>query len=168
MTFTIRRDWATPLTIGIFALMAVTGVLMFFHLDNALQKTVHEWAGWAMVAFVALHAAANWLGFKRYFKIGQRGLVMIGAFVALTMASFVIQLPKGEEGPSPPAMAINAVTRAPIAQVAPLFGKTAEQARADLADAGLTLADDQATLASAAAGDRGKIGAGLRALAKKG
>ena len=168
MTFTIRRDWATPLTIGIFALMAVTGVLMFFHLDNALQKTVHEWAGWAMVAFVALHAGANWLGFKRYFKIGQRGLVMIGAFVLATAASFFIALPQSEDAPSPPAMAISALTRAPIAQVAPLFGKTAEQARADLAAAGLTLADDQATLAAAAGGDRGKIGAGLRALAKKG
>ena len=27
----ISREWATPLTIGIFALMAVTGLLMFFH-----------------------------------------------------------------------------------------------------------------------------------------
>ena len=168
MTLTIRRDWATPLTIGIFSLMAVTGVLMFFHLDNALQKTVHEWAGWAMVAFVALHAAANWLGFKRYFKIGQRGLLLIGAFVLATAASFFIALPQGDEGPSPPAMAINALTRAPIAQVAPLFGKTAGQARHDLAAAGLTLADDQATLAEAAGGDRGKIGTALRALAKKG
>lgn len=167
MTLTIKRDWATPLTIGIFALMAVTGVLMFFHIDNGLQKTVHEWAGWAMVAFVALHAASNWLGFKRYFRLGQRGVALIGLFVTATLATFFLQWPAGGEGASPPAMAINAITRAPIAQVAPLFGKSAEQARADLAAAGLTLVDDRATLAAAAGGDRERIGTALRVLAQK-
>lgn len=44
---TISRNWATPLTIGSFLLMAVTGLLMFFHLDTGLNKAAHEWLGWA-------------------------------------------------------------------------------------------------------------------------
>lgn len=36
------REWATPLTIGSFLLIAVTGVLMFFHLDSGLNKLAHE------------------------------------------------------------------------------------------------------------------------------
>ena len=38
----LQRDWATPLTIGAFGLLAVTGVLMFFHPDSGLNKAVHE------------------------------------------------------------------------------------------------------------------------------
>ena len=165
MTISISRDWATPLTIGVFGLMAVTGVLMFFHLDNGLQKAVHEWAGWAMVAGVAAHAAANWFGFKRHFKTLGKGTALMAACAVVLAATFALR--GGQEGPEPPALAIGALTRAPIAQVAPLFGKTAAQARADLAAAGLTLAGDDASIASAAGQDRGKVGAALRALAKK-
>lgn len=166
MSLKISREWATPLTIGVFALMAVTGVLMFFHLDSGLQKTVHEWAGWLMVGGVAAHSAANWLGFKRYFKLGQRGLVIIGVFVLVLAGSFAVG--GGDEGPSPPALAMGAITRAPIASVAPLFGKTAQQARADLAAAGIVIDRDEASLASAIGQDRGKMGQALHALAKKG
>ncbi len=56
----ISREWATPLTIGVFGLMAATGLLMFFHLDNTLQKTAHEWLGWAMVANTLTHGASRW------------------------------------------------------------------------------------------------------------
>ena len=63
----ISRDWATPITIGAFAVMSVTGLLMFFHLDIGLNKLAHEWLGWLMVAGVAAHAIANWGAFKRYF-----------------------------------------------------------------------------------------------------
>ena len=34
---------------GAFTLSAVTGVLMFFHLDSGLNKAAHEWLSWAMV-----------------------------------------------------------------------------------------------------------------------
>ena len=44
------RLWATPLIVGSFLIMGVSGVLMFFHLETTLMKVVHEWAGWAMVA----------------------------------------------------------------------------------------------------------------------
>lgn len=164
--FRLSRSWATPLTIGAFALMASTGALMFFHLDNGLQKTVHEWAGWLLLAAVAAHATANGLAFKRHLAPVGRGLAIVGAFVLVVAGSFVV--PSGEPGPSTPAMAINAIGRAPIAQVAPLFGKTTAQARADLAAAGMALDSDNAPLLQAVGADREKMGLALRALAKKG
>ena len=66
MNLQTLRPWATPLTIGSFALMATTGILMFFHLDSGLNKVAHEWLGWAMVAGVALHATVNWAALKRH------------------------------------------------------------------------------------------------------
>lgn len=169
MSAILRREWATPLTIGAFTLMALTGIAMFFHLETPLQKEVHEWAGWLMVAGVALHVAVNWMAFKRYFQALPRGLGIVAVFALVTLGSFFVRGGgEGEgNGASPPALAIRALTQAPIAQVAPLFGKTPEQARTQLAAAGIVLADDQATLAAASGGDRQRVGRALAVLAAR-
>jgi peptidoglycan/LPS O-acetylase OafA/YrhL len=167
MTIRVTRDAVTPLVIGVFALMAVTGAMMFFHQETNLQKEVHEWAGWIMVGGVALHAWANWPGFKRYFqKLASPAVAVVGGFVLVLAGSFLVR--GGDEGPSPPVLAIGALTKAPIAVVAPVFGKTAAQARADLAAAGIVITDDQGSIAGAVAGDREKTGAALRVLGQKG
>lgn len=163
----VSREWATPLTIGVFGLMGVTGLLMFFHWDNSLQKTLHEWVGWGMVAAVVVHALANWLGFKRYFKPGPALWVM--ALFALVLAGSFVPWPGGApKGPSTPGLAIQAVSGAPLRLVAPLYGKTPEQARQALTAAGITLADDEASLASAIGKDRERLGVALKALAQGG
>ncbi len=161
----ISREWATPLTIGVFGLMAATGLLMFFHLDNTLQKTAHEWLGWAMVAAVAAHVGVNWLGFRRYWIRRGKGLAILVACAVALVASFALRPAGG--APSTPALAIGALQKAPIRAVAAVFGKSPEQARSELAAAGITLASDDATLASAGASDREKMGQALAVLARK-
>jgi len=155
----ISRDWSTPLTIGSFGLMAVTGILMFFHLDSGLNKTAHEWLGWVMVAGVAAHVTANWLGFKRYFLSSSVGRGILVASVLVIAGSFLpLAGGGGEGGGSPPALAIRAVTQAPLAQVAPLTGRPVEQLIADLGAAGIVVASGDQTLASVVGSDRGRIG----------
>ncbi|MCK6425807.1 MAG: DUF4405 domain-containing protein [Burkholderiaceae bacterium] len=161
----ISREWATPLTIGVFALMSVTGLLMFFHLDSALQKTVHEWAGWVVVSAAALHVSANWLGFKRYFKPGI-GAAVIALCALLIGASFIPLGGAAGASQSPPAIAMRALSQAPLSSVAPLFGKSVPQARQALAAADIVLPDDQASLASVIGADRERLGQALRALAQ--
>jgi hypothetical protein len=167
MTTILRRDWATPLTIGAFLLMALTGLAMFFHLETPLQKEVHEWAGWLMVTGVALHVVVNWMAFKRYFQALPRGLGIVSVFALVTLGSFFVRGAANGEAGSPPAVAINALTRAPIAQVAPLFGKTPQQAREQLAAAGIVLQGDEATLVGAVGGQREQIGRALAVLASR-
>lgn len=167
----IRRDWVTPLTIGAFTLMGTTGVLMFFHLDNSLQKTAHEWLGWLMIGAVVLHVSTSWASFKRYFQAAHRGKWLVGGFVLAVAATFFISLPGGEGGEGgggqPPALAINAIRQARIADVAPLFGRTPDDARAALAAGGIVLAGNDSTLADAVGGDRGKMGQALRLLSAR-
>ncbi len=165
MSLRVSRDWATPLTIGVFAMMAITGGLMFFHADVGLQKLLHEWLGWLMVAAVGVHVLANAGGFLRYFRTGPVGLATVAVSVAALAASFVVR--GADEGPSPPVLAIAALTQAPIAQVAPLFGKTAGQARDELARQGIVLDGDDKTIAQAVGRDRGKTAAALRTLAQR-
>ena len=148
----ISRDWATPLTIGAFSLMSVTGLLMFFHLDTGLNKLAHEWLGWVMVAAVAAHATVNWPAFRRYFTSSRSGRAIIGVSAVALGLTFV-QLP-GQKGAPPQILAMKALTKAPIAKVAPLAGRPVEQIIDELAEAGVKLPNADASIDSAAK-DRG-------------
>lgn len=146
------REWATPLTIGSFLLIAVTGVLMFFHLDSGLNKLAHEWLGWALLAAVGLHAALHFALFKRHFT-RPAPLAVIGAFVALLAASFIA--PPGKGGKPPHVLAAQAVLDAPLPQVAALAGKDTPTLLAQLQAAGIN-ADADRSLRAASGPEREK------------
>ncbi len=157
----VSREWATPLTLGSFALMATTGLLMFFHLDSGVQKAAHEWLGWGLVAAVSLHAVANGKAFLRHLQAPGRPRVILALCAAALAASFVVPVPGGE-GASPPVLAMRAVAQAPLSAVAPLTGKTVAQLRSELAAAGVPVASDDASIDSAAQGSRERLGRALR------
>jgi hypothetical protein len=134
------RDWATPLTIGSFTLIAITGVLMFFHLDTGLNKAAHEWLGWALLAGVILHASVNLGAFKRYFQ--RRGAqLVIGLFIALLGLSFV-SLP-GSESKPPYIKATEALLAAPVSVVAQVAGKDTQFLLNQFRQAGIQVTAEQ-------------------------
>jgi len=139
----ISREWATPLTIGVFFLSAVTGVLLFFHLDRGLNKLAHEWLSWLMVAGVAAHAAANWAAFKRYFR-QPMGRAIVGALVLLTAFSF--WQPAGGKKAPPVRRAAQALSAAPLDAVAQVARQDAQVLRERLVREGLTVPAGQPTL----------------------
>ncbi|MBX3604646.1 MAG: DUF4405 domain-containing protein [Piscinibacter sp.] len=129
----LQRDWITPLTMGAFGLLAVTGVLMFFHLDTGLNKTAHEWLSWVLVAGVAGHAAVNWPGLKRHLA-GWRARIVVGIAALLLAASF---LPLGAQGDGPPfAGAMRTLADAPLPVLAQVARTTPAVMRERLAAAG--------------------------------
>lgn len=162
----VSRQWATPLVIGAFALMGVTGSLMFFHADSGVQKAVHEWLGWLLIGAVAAHAFVHWGAFKRYLQVPGWGRWIIAACLVGLSVTF-LPLP-GSSGPQasapPPVLAMRAVAAAPLKSVAPLAGKTVEQAQRDLAAAGVKLADGEQSIASVVQADRERLGRAMRAL----
>jgi len=81
------RKWATPLTIGAFFLMAITGILMFFHIDRGLISSAHEWLSWLFLIGVAGHVIANFRSFTNYLKSGW-GRTSVGVFGIILVASF--------------------------------------------------------------------------------
>jgi hypothetical protein len=87
-TSTLRR-WATPLTIGAFLLMSVTGVLMFFEVRRGLIKVVHEWLSWMMLLAVGLHATLHWKSFSRYFS-QKAALSVIAVFAIITLTAMLL------------------------------------------------------------------------------
>lgn len=136
---TINRNWATPLTIGSFLLLAVTGILMFFHLDTGLNKVVHEWLSWVLIAAVGLHIASNLFAFKRHFA-QRRAQWLVGGAVLLLASSF---LPLGGAGSEPPFIApAKALGSAPLPVLAQVAGVPTAEMRARLVTAGLTVTAD--------------------------
>lgn len=154
MSLTISREWATPLTIGAFVLMACTGILMFFHLDTGLNKETHEWLGWAMVAGVVAHSVANWTAFTRHLA-RPAARVIIGVFLVILAASFFIG---GEEegGGHPAFRASKAVLAAPLSTVATLAKQPPEALMATLKQAGFKVDTPEQTLLSVTGPERGQ------------
>lgn len=140
----LQRDWITPITMGAFGLLAVTGVLMFFHLDSGLNETAHQWLSWVLIGGVALHAAVNWPGLRRHLA-GWRGRSALALFALLLAASFI---PFGEQGEPPFVPPLRALADAPLPLLAQVANTTPEQMRERLQRAGATPASDADTVHS--------------------
>ena len=83
--FTLR-SWSTPLTIGVFILMSVTGVMMFFELNAGLVTQAHEWFSWAFLFAAGAHIITNIRPFKTHLK-STWGRASIVVFTTVLVAS---------------------------------------------------------------------------------
>lgn len=152
------RSWATPLVVGSFALMSVSGVMMFFHLNSDLSKGLHEWAGFALVAGGGAHLVQNWRAFTTYLKRPLAQAIM-GLGVAVTLASLV-PVSGAEGGPDALRPVIASVGAAPVPVLAQLSGKTSEEVIAELTAAGYSGVTQDSTVTGLAGEDMGaQIGA---------
>ncbi len=60
MKFAIfQRPYLSPFITAAFAVLAITGVLLFFHVKNGVIVTLHEWFGWAFIAAGIAHLFLN-------------------------------------------------------------------------------------------------------------
>ncbi len=136
MDINALRRWATPLTIGAFLLMAVTGVLMFFHVQLGLIRVAHEWLSWLMVIAVGVHITVHWKLFSRYFQ-HKPSIAIIGALTLLLTTSMLI--PNNGRSDGLPMQATRLLLDAPLNNVATLTGKTLDGLQTQLTAQGLQL-----------------------------
>lgn len=111
------RQWATPLTTGAFALTAITGIMLFFHIQVGMVKLAHEWLSWIFVIGVVFHVIINRHVFMKYFsKPLARGIMI--AFVVLIAVS-LLPLGGGQKK-NPMSRVTDSVLNAPLTEVAVL------------------------------------------------
>lgn len=84
------RTWATPLTIGSFILMTVTGILMFFDVVPGYITFAHEWFSWIFVIGSSAHIAVNLRPFKNHLKShwGRACVAVFSVIVVLSVFSW--------------------------------------------------------------------------------
>ena len=47
--------FSTPLTLGLFAISAISGMALFFHLGQGVFHSMHEWLSMVLLAPFAFH-----------------------------------------------------------------------------------------------------------------
>jgi len=145
------RSRATPLIIGSFLIMSVSGVLMFFHVETTLMKVIHEWAGWVMGAGAVAHLAVNWRAFITYFKRPLATGIM-GVSAVLLALTFLPIGPEQSTGEIT-RTAMGALSGGQIETLAELAGSDTETVLAELGAAGFEVHSDD-TPARRSGGDR--------------
>jgi len=137
------KSWATPLAIGSFIILAVTGLLMFFKIEGGYIKPVHEWLSWLMVAGVVLHTVANWKAFLSYFsKIPAVSIISVGIVVTV----LAVFMPASREGGNPKMKMMKAIESARLETVAELAGKESEEIVTTLEKKGISVSDPSMTI----------------------
>ncbi|WP_158240750.1 DUF4405 domain-containing protein [Telmatospirillum siberiense] len=155
LTTRLLRQYATAITTALFAVIAVTGILMFFHLQERLVKSAHEWLGLIFVAGAAFHVARNWSAFANLVT-KRRSLAIFIVVMAITGGFIASASGTGGEG-NPMARVVKAVERAPLSAVAPVLGQPADQMIERLRSAGYPVSGPDDSLAEIAAAGQTRL-----------
>lgn len=116
--------YSTPLTAGLFAVSAISGLFLFLNTGQSLFHEMHEWLSVVLLVPFIVHVWRNWPALIGYAR--RRTLVwplLISVFAALAFAAQGMNAaPRGGS----PFRAVQALTRAPLTQLAPIVGTTPE------------------------------------------
>ncbi|MCC6103959.1 hypothetical protein [Acetobacter sp.] len=121
------NKYGTPFTTIFFLISTVTGVALFFHWGPGAFHPMHEWLSMVLLLAFALHLLKNWTPLMNY---GRRGLLYIPVLIGVLSCAYFFLQPAGKSaGGKQVAFRLAAMaTKAPIGQLAPLFGTDAEGA----------------------------------------
>lgn len=123
-----HRPWSTPLVIASGLVIAISGMMLFFHLGDSFIKSAHEWIGMVMVAGIILHIHFHWRGFKQYF-VKPIGL---GVIALVFSVSAVLIVMSGSSKPHPAKHLVQQYSSKPLQQVAVFEGRPLAQLLIDL------------------------------------
>ncbi|CAM3680430.1 hypothetical protein VA7868_04218 [Vibrio aerogenes CECT 7868] len=84
------RIWSTPLTIGSFILMSLSGILMFFDIVPGYISFVHEWFSWIFLLAVAGHLTMHFRPLKNHLQSvwGRTNVVIFTLILLISGFSF--------------------------------------------------------------------------------
>ncbi|MCE5212954.1 MAG: DUF4405 domain-containing protein [Deltaproteobacteria bacterium] len=142
------REWATPITIGAFALSAVTGIMLFFKVELGLIKPVHEWLSWLLVIGTILHLIANWKASVHYIsKPVGKGILIF--FLVLIFSAFIPL--GGESKGSPVKKMVGSLIQNPLSEVALIADHNPDEAINILKAKGINVDNKEQTIREIAA-----------------
>lgn len=104
------KELATSFTSIIFLVIASSGVMMFFHFNSGLVKSLHEILGLVFVFAACLHVLVNWKSMKNYFS----KKIFISAIIIITIVSAGFIMQSGSKGTNPKQVLIEKILNAPI------------------------------------------------------
>lgn len=136
----ILRRYATPLALVGFAVLGLSGTLMFFGVRGRQLNEIHEWVGIFFVVIAVLHVMRNAKSFTFMLrqKHSKRVIWVLGVVSVLLLGNAFYAM--ATDGPSPRRVQImltNRLADAPLGKLAPALGLSDEAAVARLQIAGI-------------------------------
>lgn len=84
----LNRKIVTPYLTFLFIVVALSGILMLFHIFDDHTKIVHELLGTVFVIFSIFHVILNWKSLKSHFK--NKVFIISGIVILVVSTGFVI------------------------------------------------------------------------------
>ena len=133
----ITRDMATSLTTLGFAVVGISGIMMFFHFFDNYVKEMHEILGLVFVGIVFFHVFFNWKSMKNYFS---KKVFLLSVIVAMgVVVGFTSNAPTG---PNPKGIIIQSVLNAPLEDSVGVLGLDMEVFELKLKNANIILKEE--------------------------
>ena len=131
-----KRDLSTSLTTFVFIVIAVSGVMMFFHLFDNYVKELHEILGLFFILVVMFHVFYNFKSMKNYFTKKVFGFSALS--VVLVSLVFVLNTPYGD---SPKKAMIMSMLNSPIENSVEMFNKDFSEVKERLQSKGIIIGE---------------------------
>lgn len=137
------RNILSALLTALFAIVAISGVLMFFKIRLLAMESLHIWLGLAFVIMAVFHLAKNWTAFGTYFK-KKSTLLSIGVVCAIFVA--IPLLDTTPKGVNPKQKIFSTVMNTPLSNVAQFFKLDAKMMVKNLYDQHQIIATTQQSI----------------------
>ncbi|MDX9769336.1 MAG: DUF4405 domain-containing protein [Tenuifilaceae bacterium] len=112
----LNRNYVTPFITLVFLAVALTGVLMLFHLFDGYTEVVHEILGLLFVVLSVFHITLNWKALKIHLK--KRAFILTALVVVAISILLIVQQhynPKFDD------ILFERIIKAPIGDVIKVF-----------------------------------------------
>lgn len=129
-----NRAYVTPFIALVFVVVALSGLLMFFHLLDGYTEVVHEILGLAFVLFASLHIFINWASLRTHFK---KNVFFPAAVAVLVISVMIVVAQMGY--PTVDSLIVNRVVQSPITDVFRMLNVDYEKTVQSLADHGISM-----------------------------
>lgn len=131
----IKRKPATSLTIGLFFVMAISGLLIFFEFGTGGIRATHEWTSIAFTVAALMHILVHQKPFTRYFKERTVAYILSACLLGgLLYVQSRNDLYAAEE-------AYRQVVHSELSALTPLLGEDIGSLEQKLRDLGVTVTD---------------------------
>lgn len=131
-----NRNYVTPFISLVFLVVAISGLLMLFHLFDGYTEVVHEILGLFFVVCAIFHIILNWKALKIHFK---KGVFLPALFGVLTISAILIV----SERMYPPVdlQIMDRIVKAPVKDAFSVLNVDYSQAKSKLQGIGISLDD---------------------------
>lgn len=131
------KELGTSLTISSFAVISITGVMMYFHILDQLTKHLHETLGLLFVAVALIHIYKNFSATKKYFT--NKLFIISSAVIMLISLGFVSKGLFQTTEQNPKTVIINSLLNTNIENSVNVLGKDYQIVQQELSKNGIKL-----------------------------